>query len=189
MGFGNLYSYLTNWFRWPPSQGGDTSSSLVRSTIWVCGGMVDTPALGAGPFGGVGSNPTRPTNGNIAQSVELHPVKVKVVGSNPTVPANLQQENKQQFTYYLSAKKGVAVFEPRQARRACSLIGKTCKKFSVISVVSLLVEQPHLRNSRLRGTHGEGRKGLAVTILDSHSKYWGFESFTTDNFFLFFENL
>lgn len=78
------------------------------------------------------------------------------------------------------------MFESRQVHGACSLIGKTCKKFSVISVVSLLVEQPHLRNSRLRGIHGEGRKGLAVTILDSHSKYWGFESFTTDNFCLFF---
>ena len=150
--------------------------------------LADSQHLGCCAERRVGSSPTRPTKlfGNIAQSVELHPVKVKVVGSNPTVPANLQQENKQQFTYYLSAKKEVAVFESRQARRACSLIGKTCKKFSVISVVSLLVEQPHLRNSRLRGTHGEGRKGLAVTILDSHSKYWGFESFTTDKFLFIF---
>ena len=127
VGFGNLCSYLTNRLRWPPSQGGDTSSSLVRSTkrvlrIWyyafysskkgymmgttevrnntlfgstVYGQqlsfpskcaitlgastikdeivpfleygsvveLVDTPALGAGPFGGVGSSPTRPTTG------------------------------------------------------------------------------------------------------------------------------
>ena len=182
-------AHSDSWSSLLDSQSRHRSSNLLCATIWACGGIgrLATLRMLCRKACGFESHQAYKIIRVHGAMVAQLTVNQEVVGSSPTAPANLQQENKQQFTYYLSAKKGVAVFESRQARRACSLIGKTCKKFSVISVVSLLVEQPHLRNSRLRGTHGEGRKGLAVTILDSHSKYWGFESFTTDNFlFIFF---
>ena len=51
---------------------------------WARGGMVDTPALGAGPLGGVGSSPTEPTNhnkhdwGEMKSAVEYPKYKNKV---------------------------------------------------------------------------------------------------------------
>ena len=62
MGFG-IYAPVLLIGRWSPSQGGDGSSNLLGSTIRARGGMVDTPVLGTGPFGGVGSSPTGPTTG------------------------------------------------------------------------------------------------------------------------------
>ena len=88
-GVRQFMAHSDSWSSLLDSQSRHRSSNLLCATIWVCGGMVDTPALGAGPFGGVGSSPTRPTFFRVhGAMVAQLTVNQEVVGSSPTAPAN-----------------------------------------------------------------------------------------------------